>query len=111
VEISKKLFLLILGNMAQAIIRGLLETKLVKPQNMLKIFDEIRNFVRKNTIIISIAAGITTRFIEENIKKDVAVIRAMPNTPALVRCGATALCKGRFVSVKQLQRAKICLFV
>jgi pyrroline-5-carboxylate reductase len=149
-EISKKFFFIGSGNMAQAIISGLLETKLVKaqniicndivkkkvlslqekfgisvaedkgealidadivflsvkPQSMLKVFDEIRNFIKKNTIIISIAAGITTKFIEENIKKDVAVIRAMPNMPALVRCGVTALCKGRFVTNEQLQRAK-----
>jgi pyrroline-5-carboxylate reductase len=149
-EISKKLFFIGSGNMAQAIIRGLLETKLVKaqniicndvvmekvlslqqkfgisvaedkgealidadivflsvkPQSMLNVFDEIRNFIKKNTIIISIAAGITTGFIEENIKKDVAVIRAMPNMPALVRCGVTALCKGRFVSDDQLKKAK-----
>ncbi|MDR1417564.1 MAG: pyrroline-5-carboxylate reductase [Endomicrobium sp.] len=149
-EISKKLFFIGSGNIAQAIISGLLETKLVKaqniicndvvkkkvlnlqqkfgisvaedkgealidadivflsvkPQSILNVFDEIRNFIKKNTIIISIAAGITTRFIEENIKKNVAVIRAMPNMPALVRCGITALCKGRFVTNEQLQKAK-----
>jgi pyrroline-5-carboxylate reductase len=78
----------------------------VKPQNILKVFDEIRNFIKRKTIIISIAAGITTRFIEDNIQKYVAVIRAMPNTPALVRSGATALCKGRFVTEDQFQKVK-----
>ncbi|MDR0800044.1 MAG: pyrroline-5-carboxylate reductase [Endomicrobium sp.] len=78
----------------------------VKPQNILKVFDEIRNFIKKKAIIISIVAGITTRFIEDNIQKNVAVIRAMPNTPALVLSGATALCKGRFVSDEQLQRSE-----
>ncbi|GHT46848.1 hypothetical protein AGMMS49936_06460 [Endomicrobiia bacterium] len=63
----------------------------VKPQNILKVFDEIRNFIKRKTIFILIAAGITTRFIEDNIQKDVAAIRAMPNTPALVRSGMTAL--------------------
>ncbi|MDR3256170.1 MAG: pyrroline-5-carboxylate reductase [Endomicrobium sp.] len=149
-EISKKLFFIGSGNMAQSIISGILEAKLikaenivcndivkekvlnlqqkfgvsiaenkgeaiigadiiflsVKPQNMLEVFDEIRNFVKRKAIIISIAVGITTKFIEDNIQKNVAVIRAMPNTPALVLSGATALCKGKFVSDEQLQRAK-----
>ncbi|MDR2427462.1 MAG: pyrroline-5-carboxylate reductase [Endomicrobium sp.] len=149
-EISKKLFFIGSGNMASAIISGLLESNLVKsenivcndvvkekvvnlqrkygisigedkgeaiigadiiflsvkPQNMPKVLDEIRHFIRSKAIIVSIAAGITTRFIEEIIQKNIAVIRAMPNTPALVRSGATALCKGRFVSDDQLERAK-----
>lgn len=78
----------------------------VKPQNMPEVFEEIRQFIKKGALIISIAAGITTKFIEENICKEVGVIRAMPNTPALVLAGATALCKGRYVSDEQLARAK-----
>jgi pyrroline-5-carboxylate reductase len=149
-EISKKLFFIGSGNMASAIISGLLESNLVesenivcndvvkekvvnlqkkygisiaedkgeaiigadiiflsvKPQNMLKVFDEIKHFIRNKAIVISIAAGITTRFIEDSIQKKIAVIRAMPNTPSLVRSGATALCKGRFVSDDQLQKAR-----
>jgi pyrroline-5-carboxylate reductase len=149
-EISKKNFFIGSGNMASAVISGLLESKLVKPenivcndvvkekvialqkkygisiaedkgeaiigadiiflsvkpQNMPKVFDEIRHFIRSKAIIISIAAGITTRFIEDSIQKNIAVIRAMPNTPVLVHSGATALCKGRFVSDDQLYKAK-----
>ncbi len=149
-EISKKLFFIGSGNMANAIISGLLESKLVKPenivcndvmtekvvklsqkygvaiaenkaeaiigsdiiflsvkpQNMPKVFEEIKHFVKKSAIIVSIAAGITTKFIEESIGKDIAVIRAMPNTPALVLAGTTALCKGRFVREDQLNKAK-----
>jgi pyrroline-5-carboxylate reductase len=105
-DLQQKFGVSVAENKGEALIDADIIFLSVKPQNMLKVFDEIRNFVKKHTIIISIAAGITTKFIEENIKKDVAVIRAMPNTPALVRCGATALCKGRFVSNEQLQRAK-----
>ena len=149
-EISKKLFFIGSGNMAQSIISGILQAKLikaenivcndvlkerlvelsekfgvsiaedkgealigadiiilsVKPQNIPTVFDEIRQFVKKRAIIISIAAGITTQYIEDNIGKEVAVLRAMPNTPALVLSGATALCKGRLVSDEQLQKAK-----
>ena len=149
-EISKKLFFIGSGNMASAIISGLLQSKLVspdnivcndvvkekveslaakygvamaeskgeaiigsdiiflsvKPQNMPQVFEEIKHFVKNNAIIISIAAGITTKFIEDSIGKEIAVIRAMPNTPALVLAGATAICKGKYVSDEQLSRAK-----
>jgi pyrroline-5-carboxylate reductase len=78
----------------------------VKPQNMLELLNEIKSLIKRKTIIISIAAGITTKFIEDNIQRDIAIIRAMPNTSALVLSSATALCKGRFVSDVQLQDAK-----
>jgi pyrroline-5-carboxylate reductase len=105
-NLQQKFGVSIAENKGEAIIEADIIFLSVKPQNMLKVFDEIRNFIKRRTIIISIAAGITTKFIEDDIKKDVAVIRAMPNTPALVRSGATALCKGRFVSDDQLQKAK-----
>lgn len=82
----------------------------VKLQDMFEVFNEIRNFVKRKAIIISIAPGITTRFIEDNIQKNVVVIRrVMSNTPSLVLSGATALCKRRFVSDEQLQKVE-CLF-
>ncbi|MDR1784378.1 MAG: pyrroline-5-carboxylate reductase [Endomicrobium sp.] len=78
----------------------------VKPQNMIELLSEIKNLIKGETIIISIAAGITTKFIENNVLQDTAVIRAMPNTSALVLSSVTALCKGKFVSNVQLQEAK-----
>jgi pyrroline-5-carboxylate reductase len=48
---------------------------------------------------------VTTRFIEEASGLEMAVVRAMPNTPAALGAGATALCRGRFVSAKQMELA------
>jgi pyrroline-5-carboxylate reductase len=78
----------------------------VKPQNMLQVICEIKPFVRKGYLIISIAAGITTKFIEETLGMEIAVVRAMPNTPALMGAGAAALCAGRFSSDGDLQTAR-----
>ena len=78
----------------------------VKPQNMPQTLDEIKPFIKKDSLVISVAAGITTKFIEEILNKEIAVVRAMPNTPVVVGLGATALCAGRFASDQDLQTAK-----
>lgn len=62
----------------------------VKPQSMSKVVAGIKDHVKSGTLVISIAAGITTRYLSKNLK-EVQVIRAMPNTPAMVDEGAAAL--------------------
>jgi pyrroline-5-carboxylate reductase len=66
----------------------------VKPQDMAEVLEGVASMIDETKLIISIAAGITTRFIEEHLKNGVRVIRAMPNTPALIGEGATAVTKG-----------------
>jgi pyrroline-5-carboxylate reductase len=64
----------------------------VKPQN----YDEVLNALKGLTdgrIIVSIAAGISTGYIKSRIGENSRVVRAMPNTPLLLGCGATALCQ------------------
>jgi pyrroline-5-carboxylate reductase len=61
----------------------------------------------ENTLIISIAVGITSEFIVKNLGiGKAAVVRAMPNTPALVGKGVTGLAKGEFATDAQLLVAK-----
>ena len=55
----------------------------VKPQNMQDVLDEIKDAVKKDAIIISMAAGVTTEKIAGALG-DTSIIRVMPNTPALV---------------------------
>lgn len=65
----------------------------VKPQHMRTSIQDLKEFIKKNALIISIAAGIPIRSIREMLEmKDVSIVRAMPNTPALVGEGASALC-------------------
>ena len=65
----------------------------VKPQNMKDVLGEIKDAVKKDTLIISIAAGVTTAKIA-GVLGDVSIIRVMPNTPALIGQGASALYSG-----------------
>ena len=66
----------------------------VKPQSMASTLTEISSAIDKNKFVISIAAGITTNFIEGSLTKGARVVRVMPNTPALVGEGAAAVAKG-----------------
>lgn len=56
-------------------------------------------------VILSVAAGVTTGFYESRLPAGSPVIRAMPNAPALVGAGVTALAKGRFATDEQLRQA------
>ena len=56
----------------------------VKPQDMGGVLEEIAPELRAGQLVVSLAAGITTSFIESRVPDGVAVVRVMPNTPALV---------------------------
>lgn len=74
----------------------------IKPQNMAEILAEISPAVDKNKLVISIAAGIPIKLLEDHLKKAVHIIRSMPNTPALVGEGITALAKSDKASDEDL---------
>ena len=66
----------------------------VKPQNAGALFDEVKDHVGPETLVLSTLAGVTTRAIAEALGQPLPVVRAMPNTPALVDEGATAIAGG-----------------
>ena len=79
----------------------------VKPQNMDEVLPLIGKVITEKTLIISIAVGITSSFIVKSLGiGKAAVVRAMPNTPALVGKGVTGLAKGEFATDAQLTVAK-----
>jgi len=78
----------------------------VKPQVIGEVLEEIAGVLIPTTLIISIAAGITLDFITRHLIPEVRVIRAMPNTPAMIGEGATALAPGRGVSADDLAHAQ-----
>ena len=66
----------------------------VKPQDMEGLLAEIRGHVVQGTLVVSLAAGITTGFLEARLPAGAAVVRVMPNTPALVDEGMAAVSPG-----------------
>src|SRR5664280_2788052 len=65
----------------------------VKPQQIGEVLAAVKSQVSNLKLIITIAAGVTTSRIERELGGRVRVIRAMPNTPALVGAGAAALAR------------------
>jgi pyrroline-5-carboxylate reductase len=77
----------------------------VKPQVMSKVLDEIAAQVKPTALVISIAAGIPISSIEVKLPKS-RVVRTMPNTPALVGAGATAIAAGGHATADDCAAAK-----
>lgn len=78
----------------------------VKPQNITTVLEEVGEYLKPNQIVISIAVGIPTNFIESYIKEEVPVIRVMPNTPALFQSAMSVLSKGKYANDRHLSFAK-----
>jgi pyrroline-5-carboxylate reductase len=78
----------------------------VKPQVMEKVLAEIGPALDASKLVISIAAGIPIAALERQVGHGVRVIRTMPNTPALVGAGATALSPGEHATDADLAQAK-----
>lgn len=78
----------------------------VKPQDMADLLDEIAPELRPGQLLVSLAAGITTAFIEARVPEGVAVVRVMPNTPALVDEGMAAISPGSHCDEKHLAEAE-----
>jgi len=78
----------------------------VKPHQVEEILKSNRNSFRPDQLIISICAAIDTQQISDWSGNQPAVIRAMPNTPCLIKSGVTAICKGPRSSDAQVKEVE-----
>lgn len=78
----------------------------VKPQDMGDLLAEITPSVHPGKLVVSLAAGVTTSYIESRLPEGVAVVRVMPNTPALVDEGMAAISPGVHCSDDDLALAE-----
>jgi pyrroline-5-carboxylate reductase len=78
----------------------------VKPQTVAIVLSEIGDALRPSQILISVAASVSTAFIEKHLAAAVPVIRAMPNTPCLLKKGMTGIAPGKNASAEHLELAK-----
>jgi len=81
----------------------------VKPQIIKKVLENICDLVDEKKLIISVAAGVPIEIIGDLLRggadKNYCVIRTMPNTPALVQEGVTAIAAGHYVSQSDIKIA------
>lgn len=78
----------------------------IKPQVIDSVLKQIKANLEDNKTLISIAAGITINHIEQMIEKKIPIIRIMPNTPALIANGASAISKNEHVKKESLDFVK-----
>ena len=85
----------------------------IKPQTVAEVLQEIAPEIGAGTLLVSVAASVPTGFVEEQLAAaaggkcdEVPVVRAMPNTPAAVDCGMTAICGGTNATTDHLEIAR-----
>ena len=85
----------------------------VKPQTVAEVLQEIAPGIGARTLLVSAAASVPTSYVEQQLAAasgdqhdDVAIIRVMPNTPAAVGCGMTAICAGVHATPSHLEIAR-----
>lgn len=149
-KIGKKVGFIGCGKMASTIIKGVLDSKFLSPNNMIAsevnedfanakkaelgidvvtdnkavaknsdviflatkphfikdILNEIKDELNKDKLIVSIAAGISTKTIEDTIDKEIPVIRVMPNAPALILEGMSGIVQGKFAKTEHIEFVK-----
>lgn len=78
----------------------------VKPQNMHAVLEEIGDVLTPDQLVISVAASVTSAYVEDRLPHPIPVVRAMPNTPCILGVGMTALCAGRHATSAHLATAE-----
>ena len=77
----------------------------VKPRQATDVLTSLRGQLAPGAVLISVLAGVTTETLRLALHEEAPVIRAMPNTPALVDQGATAITAGRFATERHMELA------
>lgn len=78
----------------------------LKPQQVKGFLHEVKKSLRKDALIVSAAASVTTALIERELGRPARVVRAMPNTPCLIRHGMIALAKGHHANDDDIALAR-----
>ncbi|HEY8091112.1 MAG TPA: pyrroline-5-carboxylate reductase [Polyangiaceae bacterium] len=78
----------------------------VKPQVIDRVLTEVGGDVRADQLVVSVAAGVPIEALEGRLPKGTRVVRSMPNTPATVQAGATAIAAGSHASADDLRVAR-----
>jgi pyrroline-5-carboxylate reductase len=78
----------------------------LKPQQVKGFLHDVKKVLRKDAVVISAAASVTTALIERELGHPVRVVRAMPNTPCLIRQGMTALAAGHHATPEDVSLAR-----
>jgi pyrroline-5-carboxylate reductase len=79
----------------------------VKPQQVAEVLRGIRNKLKRDALVISVAASVTTAMIEKELHHAQRVVRVMPNTPCLIRQGMSAITRGKHATAEDVHIAQM----
>ena len=102
-EISHKLGIKITLNNSETAQFGNIIFIAVKPNQVKSVLEEIRDKITADKLVVSIAAGVKTSFIESCLPEGTRVIRVMPNTPVLVNEGMAGICSGKNAKTSDIE--------
>ena len=105
-DLARRLGVRAAASNAEAVAGAQVVLLVVKPQQVVPVLREIGPLLKPGQLLISAASSVSTAVIETHVKAKVPVVRAMPNTPALVRQGMTALAGGRHATARHIARAE-----
>ncbi len=94
------------GSNAEAAAQSEIVLLAVKPQVMPTVLEDVRKVISDRQLVISIAAGVSTRTIAEALSRPVRIVRVMPNTPALVLEGVSALARGSHATLQDMETTR-----
>lgn len=97
------------GTVAEAVAGATSIVLAVKPKDMAELLDDMSAHLQPGALVISVAAGLTSAYLEERLPAGAPVVRVMPNTPALVGEGMTAVSAGTHCTERQLAEAQALL--
>jgi pyrroline-5-carboxylate reductase len=93
-------------NKGDAVLHSDIVVLAAKPKDIPEALRQWGPMIRADQLVISVAAGISTAFIEHHLKEGTAVIRSMPNTSCTIGLSATAICQGRWATRENMESAR-----
>ena len=105
-ELARRLGVRAAASNVEAVVGAQVVLLVVKPQQVVPVMREIGPVLTPSQLLVSAASSVSTAVIEQHLKPKVPVVRAMPNTPALVRQGMTALAAGKHATARHMARAQ-----
>jgi pyrroline-5-carboxylate reductase len=78
----------------------------VKPQDISEVLENLKNEMRSSQLIVSIVAGITTSYIRQKLSAEIPIVRVMPNSPALIGEGISAISPSRGTNIENINIVK-----
>jgi pyrroline-5-carboxylate reductase len=78
----------------------------LKPATVAEVLQEVSPEIKPGMLVVSVAASVPTKFIEQHLAENVPVVRAMPNTPCAIGCGMTGIARGSHAGAQHLEMAR-----